>query len=63
MGADWNFAAAADFNADGKPDILWRNDFGPVVLWTMDGATKVADQSVSNMGLDWNLQTAGRFQR
>ena len=28
---------AADFNGDGKADILWQNDNGTPAIWTMDG--------------------------
>ncbi len=37
-------AATADFNGDGKPDILWRNDAtGQNVIWLMDGTTKLSE--------------------
>jgi hypothetical protein len=36
-------AAAADFNADGKPDLLWRNDtMGQNAVWYLDGAAFVS---------------------
>ena len=53
MGNDWHFLETADFNGDGKADILWRNDGGNVALWTMNGAHKDAGQVVSGMGNDW----------
>jgi hypothetical protein len=35
--ADWNYKFA-DFNGDGKTDILWRNDItGLSTFWVMDG--------------------------
>jgi Ca2+-binding RTX toxin-like protein len=54
-------AAPADFNHDGRSDILWRHDNGTVALWTMNGATKLADQVVSGMGNDWILADAADF--
>jgi hypothetical protein len=37
---NWKVAAVADFNADGKPDILWRNtSTGTNAVWYMDGVT------------------------
>jgi len=63
MGLDWKIAATADFNGDGKTDILWRNDFGSVAIWTMNGGVKVADQVVSNLGNDLALPRHRRLQR
>jgi hypothetical protein len=52
-GANWYLAAAADFNADGWPDILWRNtSTQKLSIWTMNGTarlgtlTPVPDQAV-----------------
>ncbi|MBL9134757.1 MAG: VCBS repeat-containing protein [Verrucomicrobiales bacterium] len=37
----WVPMAAGDFNADSKPDILWRNSStGKVIVWYMDGTTR-----------------------
>ena len=36
----WNIVGTSDFNADSKPDILWRHSAsGENVLWFMNGAT------------------------
>jgi hypothetical protein len=36
---NWTIAGVADFNADGKPDILWRNaSIGQTTVWYMNGA-------------------------
>jgi hypothetical protein len=36
---DWKVRATGDFNADGKPDLVWQNlTSGEVVCWFMDGA-------------------------
>jgi hypothetical protein len=34
---NWHKGGMADFNADGVPDILWRNTNGINVIWYMDG--------------------------
>ena len=37
--ANWEVAAAADFNGDGHRDLLWYNQTsGKIVLWTMSAA-------------------------
>ncbi len=37
--ASWHVVQVADFNADGRSDILWRNDSGALAEWLMDGNT------------------------
>ena len=54
-------ATPADFGHDGKADLLWRNEFGAVALWTMNGGQKAADQSVSSIGNDWNFANTADF--
>ena len=36
-GPTWHVKAAADFNGDGKADILWQNDNGQAAIWLMNG--------------------------
>ncbi len=41
-GTGWYLAATADFNADGWPDILWRNTgTQKLSIWTMNGTAKL----------------------
>jgi FG-GAP-like repeat/Lectin C-type domain/FG-GAP repeat len=41
---DWIIITAADFNGDGKSDILWRNKRnGDNAVWFMDASTVTAD--------------------
>ena len=49
-----NIRMEADFNGDGKADILWRNiETGEVSLWLMDGLTKVETGTPGTLGSNW----------
>jgi ELWxxDGT repeat protein len=52
-----------DFNGDGKSDILWRNDFGSVAVWTMNGATVTSSNLTSTPSIDnsWKVAGTGDF--
>ena len=50
-------AANADFNADGKSDILWRQDgAGDTSIWLMNGGTKLASVGGYTVGKDWSFR-------
>ena len=36
-GADWHILGEADFNGDGRADLLWRTDSGALATWLMNG--------------------------
>jgi hypothetical protein len=39
----WRMVAVGDYNADGKPDIVWRHQVsGQNVVWFMDNATLIS---------------------
>ena len=52
-----NSIASSDFNGDRKSDILWRNDYGSVALWQMDGATvkNAALASIQSVDSSWKV--------
>jgi VCBS repeat protein len=61
----WKPSATADFNHDGKPDIVYRNfSTQKIVIWTMNGTTKlgeivpVPDQAVDG---NWEIVAALDF--
>jgi hypothetical protein len=48
----------ADFSGDGRPDVLWRNANGEVVVWN---SPAFAYQSFGVVTADWNIQGTGDF--
>jgi serralysin len=49
----WHVVSADDFNADGKPDLVWQNDTSrEVSVWYMGGAQ-------GNTFLGWNYLSPG----
>lgn len=62
---EWKLSATGDFNADGKPDILWRNTAtGQLRVWTMNGAVRLQELETAPNGLadlNWRVAGAGDF--
>jgi hypothetical protein len=51
-----------DFNNDNKSDILWRNDFGTIALWQMNGATVTPNlTSFPSRETSWKVAGTGDF--
>lgn len=51
-----------DFNADAKPDILWRNQStGQNRLWTMNGTVRNATVALETVAPPWVLAGTGDF--
>ena len=44
-----------DFNADGKSDILWRDNGGDVSVWAMSGGTILGGVSLGNVPTNWSI--------
>ncbi|MGQ0591177.1 MAG: FG-GAP-like repeat-containing protein [Gammaproteobacteria bacterium] len=57
-GADWHIVGAGDFTADGKADILWRNDNGTAVIWKMNGGSYAGQSDGLALDTAWNVRGA-----
>ncbi len=62
----WIPMVAGNFNADGKPDLVWRNSTsGRVIVWFMDGITRTGTAvlwTATNPGeSDWVPKVVGDF--
>jgi hypothetical protein len=60
---NWKVAAIADFNGDGKADIVWRNAVSAGMgMWLMDGLNLADATSMRNTpDLSWRVVRAGDY--
>ncbi|MEP7208124.1 MAG: FG-GAP-like repeat-containing protein [Casimicrobiaceae bacterium] len=64
QGAGWSIVAQADFDGDGKTDLLWRNSVtGQNLIWFMDGGVRLSAQSPPSVGAGqgWIVAGVGDF--
>jgi hypothetical protein len=55
---NWQVAGVADFNGDGRSDIVWRNDStGATSIWMMNGTSLGGDSGVTQLqiGPPWRV--------
>jgi len=58
----WNIMASADFNGDGKKDIVWQNSStGQIAIWTMNGATPLGYYTIGTAPPGWFVATTSDF--
>jgi hypothetical protein len=56
---NWHVGGVGDFNADGRSDILWRNDVtGVSAMWMMNGTTLLGDSGLTNLQLGSSYRAA-----
>jgi hypothetical protein len=63
-GNSWHIVGAADFNADGAPDLVWQNPSnGTAQIWYMGGSTGATFLSAADVstGNSWRIVTAVKF--
>jgi hypothetical protein len=61
---DWHVAGIADFNGDGRDDILWRNTDGRITDWlstTNGGYAPNSSHFYDRVSTDWHVVEVGDF--
>jgi hypothetical protein len=51
----WSVTHVADFNGDGKADLLWQNTNGAVTIWLMNGSTTTSAVGILGPNPDWRV--------
>ena len=60
--AGWGYAGTADFNGDGKSDLLLLNATNNgIAVWQMDGTTVTAKPQVGTMAAGFHVAAMGDF--
>lgn len=61
----WKIRGTGDFNADGRPDVVWENDVtGQLVVWFMNGATLTSQATFApynQVDPSWKIVAVGDF--
>ncbi len=57
----WTISHIADFNGDGKADLLWRNTNGAVTVWLMNGSTVLSSIGLLGPNPDWRVSHVADF--
>ena len=60
--SNWVIAGAGDVNSDGKADLVWQNQAsGMLGIWLMNGATVIAQRTLSTFtpDLNWKIHGVG----
>jgi hypothetical protein len=52
----WQVQGIADYNTDGRADILWRGNDGQVAIWMMAGGRFEGDAHPRSVDLSWQIK-------
>ena len=56
-GSTWHAIGTGDYNGDGKSDILFQNNNGTPLIWTMNGTSVTATVTLPNPGNHWHANS------
>jgi len=60
--AEWRIVGAADFNADGQPDIVWENvNTGARSIWLMNGTNVASFADLGTVAPAWHIAQIADF--
>ncbi len=57
----WTVTHTADFNGDGKADILYQHTDGRVAMWLMDGTTLISGAGLLGAASGWSVSHVADF--
>jgi hypothetical protein len=56
-GSAWHAIGTGDYNGDGDSDILFQNNNGTPMIWTMNGASVTATATLPDPGSHWHANS------
>jgi Ca2+-binding RTX toxin-like protein len=59
IGTEWTIQDTADFDGDGKDDVLWRRDDGLIGIWRMNGPNVAGVGIPAAVGEEWRVAGTG----
>jgi hypothetical protein len=60
--SNWVLSGVGDFNGDGQPDLLWRDNVsGTVAIWFLDGTSILTTATLGAVGGTWNIAQTGDY--
>lgn len=65
LDANWRLVGVSDFNADARPDLLWRNDVsGRLSFWFMEGVDRIGSALIDGPAdVAWSVVGIGAFNQ